>query len=283
MSFRIAALLLITFAPPSNALSAADGKTYWWKFANTDCGYDDLPANASDPESAARKCGKELAACEQICASLTACGGFNFPHGVMKKADCLSHRSASTVDLYVKGDTPDPPATPSNHPPIWPHPKSFTNGSATLLLAPDFVFNQDSPDEPTDASPTLAAAFARYTASIFSRRLPPATAAADDAAGGAAPARLRKLTVSVANAPEAGPGMATDESYTLQVSSGGATITAATVYGAVYGLETFSQLVAYDFEQRYIRIPDVDSLSSPCCSSLSNQGVRGGVGALERD
>jgi len=211
-------------------------------FANTDCGYDDLPANASDPESSARKCGKELAACEQLCASLPACGGFNFPHGVMKKTDCLSHRSASTVNLYVKGDTPDPAATPSNFPPVWRHPQRFTNGSATLLLAPDFKFHQDSLDEPTAASPTLAAAFARYKLSIFSRRLPPA----GPAPGGAA--RLRKLTVSVANAPEAGPGMATDESYTLQVCSGGATVTAATIYGAVFGLETFSQLVAYEFE-----------------------------------
>jgi hexosaminidase len=44
-----------------------------------------------------------------------------------------------------------------------------------------------------------------------------------------------------------------DETYTLNVGiSGTATLTAATVYGAIRGLESFSQLVLYDFEsERY--------------------------------
>ena len=58
------------------------------------------------------------------------------------------------------------------------------------------------------------------------------------------------LVVSVASADEA-LQLGIDESYTLLIgaassSPGDATLHAATVYGALRGLETFSQLVTYD-------------------------------------
>lgn len=55
----------------------------------------------------------------------------------------------------------------------------------------------------------------------------------------------------VEDVSEAVPQLDTDESYDLQVPSGGGTATlhAPTVYGALRGLETFSQLVHFDFEQ----------------------------------
>ena len=54
----------------------------------------------------------------------------------------------------------------------------------------------------------------------------------------------------VADLDESHPQLATDESYSLVVPADGsaATIAAATVYGALRGLETFSQLVTFDFE-----------------------------------
>lgn len=42
----------------------------------------------------------------------------------------------------------------------------------------------------------------------------------------------------------------TDESYTLYISGTNATISASTVYGALRGLETFSQLVSFNFSSK---------------------------------
>ena len=57
---------------------------------------------------------------------------------------------------------------------------------------------------------------------------------------------LTKLIVSVDDNDEAVPQEDTDESYTLNVPTDGAvTLRAPTTYGAIRGLETFSQLVAY--------------------------------------
>ena len=65
------------------------------------------------------------------------------------------------------------------------------------------------------------------------------------------------LVVSVAptGLSEAAPQLDTDESYTLEIPAAGAdaatltaTLEAATVYGALRGLETFSQLVQFDFD-----------------------------------
>jgi len=74
---------------------------------------------------------------------------------------------------------------------------------------------------------------------------------------------LLLLQVIVSDISEAVPQIDTDESYTLQVgvgdddgssssSSGGgsrAVLKAATVYGALRGLETMSQLVHFDFDE----------------------------------
>lgn len=62
------------------------------------------------------------------------------------------------------------------------------------------------------------------------------------------------LDVSVSNRSEAHPQLDTDESYTLDVSAGKATLTAASVYGALRGLETFSQLVIFNFTTRTYEI-----------------------------
>ena len=45
---------------------------------------------------------------------------------------------------------------------------------------------------------------------------------------------------------ESHPQLSTDETYTLSISSSGVKLTAPTVYGALKGLETFSQLVLFD-------------------------------------
>ena len=64
------------------------------------------------------------------------------------------------------------------------------------------------------------------------------------------------LSVTVESAAEDFPQLETDESYTLSVTaSGQATLKAKTVFGALRGIETFSQLVVFDFDSETYGIP----------------------------
>ena len=64
---------------------------------------------------------------------------------------------------------------------------------------------------------------------------------------------LSALQVYVDDADESHPQLGTDESYTLSISTT-AELHAKTVYGALRGLETFSQLVQFDFETETYQI-----------------------------
>ena len=94
---------------------------------------------------------------------------------------------------------------------------------------------------------TLTEAFGRYSALIFTHQTNPSTSGAVDT-----------VSVNVVSSSEEYPQFDTDESYSLKVpdSSGageGIEISAATVYGALRGLESLSQLIVYDFEEdRYV-------------------------------
>ena len=113
---------------------------------------------------------------------------------------------------------------------VWPQPKSYTEGTSSAEVASAFEINCAGALCPDP----LPAAFDRYTNLIFFAGLPPAPAG---------PA-LTGLDVSVAaDSPLA---LGVDESYTLRVPvSGVATITAPTQWGALRGLESFSQLAAW--------------------------------------
>ena len=59
---------------------------------------------------------------------------------------------------------------------------------------------------------------------------------------------VSSLTVAVSSLAEDFPQLGDNEGYSLSVSaSGQATLAAPTVFGALHGLETFSQLVRFDF------------------------------------
>lgn len=118
-------------------------------------------------------------------------------------------------------------------PTLWPQPLSAHSGTSHAIVAPSQHFFTCSAD-----SPLLASGFDRYTSIVFPHQV---TSASGHAITG--------LHVSVQSTDEAHPQLDTDESYTLTVpESGVATVTAKTVYGALRGLETFSQLVSFSFE-----------------------------------
>ena len=128
---------------------------------------------------------------------------------------------------------------------LWPRPKttSLGQGSTGVVMSDDF-FKLIQPNNAL-SSPLLTAAFARYLPLTFPH--------AKAAMGAPAAAGVTGLTLTVASLDEAPPTLSTDESYSLDIPDGSkaavvATASAKTVYGALRALETFSQLVQYDFD-----------------------------------
>ena len=131
------------------------------------------------------------------------------------------------------------PAAPHTvaHGALWPLPAStVVTGTSALSLTPDtFTFKAVG-----HSSGVLDAAFTRYKALLF----PPGVAAA--AARGGVPTDgpvLAALAVDVRSANET-LVLGVNETYALLLSAGSttATLVAETVYGALRGLETFTQL-----------------------------------------
>ena len=134
------------------------------------------------------------------------------------------------------------------------HPRMHSGGTPLVL---DAAFNFTALDSVSDSA-TLRAAFARYSTITF-----PHLSALEASAN----CRLVGLVVGVASSDESHPQLSTDESYSLSIPlcSGGAAVAtaqAATVYGALRALETFSQLVEFDFDSTVVRFPTLDLCSS---------------------
>ena len=118
-------------------------------------------------------------------------------------------------------------------PNVWPLPATATGGTSLIAVMPSNGFFKLLGSSP---SPLLEEAFARYHKLSF----PHVVRKLDG---------LASLSVSVDDLDESHPTITTDESYHLSVTQGAAALKAKTVYGALRGLETFSQLVVFDFEQ----------------------------------
>jgi hypothetical protein len=136
---------------------------------------------------------------------------------------------------------PPPPAPPPPPPSpnLWPLPRNCTNGTLRVRVpSASFRFDCDPCAE------VLTAAFGRYTKQIFAEH------SSSGGSSSSAPA-LASLAVHVNSGEEhTSLQLGMDESYTLRIPSGGtqATLTAPTVWGALRGLETFSQLVEWDWD-----------------------------------
>jgi hexosaminidase len=118
---------------------------------------------------------------------------------------------------------------------VWPKPTSMSwaEPHAAVPVSPSFHIVASS------GNPYLASAAERYAKLLFRETYRPIVRPAVNVTAGNA---LEKLTVAVSDlAAPLQHGV--DESYTLEIlPTGAATVTAATAWGAMRGLETFSQL-----------------------------------------
>ncbi|KAK2637538.1 hypothetical protein Ddye_032330 [Dipteronia dyeriana] len=142
---------------------------------------------------------------------------------------------------------------------LWPLPAQFTSGNDTLSVDPDLSLSVSGNG---GRSRIVKEAFYRYKAIIFKQSSSRAASvyiknvfrgmrSGDD---------ITKLSIIV-NSDNEELQLGVDESYSLFVAKnsghsiiGEATIEANTVYGALRGLETFSQLCSFDFETKSVQV-----------------------------
>ena len=228
-------LLLLLLALLHDAAAASDVASYT-AHAKSDCpSYDVKP-----PPSCGGNRNLSVAVLEACCDSTRGCGGFN-THGVIKTTACGAHIHVQpTTDLYLK---PQPAPTPA--PPMpWPFPNDATMsmGATTVQLSHDFAISAAA----GPACPTLDAAVQRYQDQTVGLHV---ASPQGITAGGPL---LRQLLVQVADLDESYPQLNTSrahEAYVLTIPADGspATLTADTIWGAMWGMESFSQMVRFNF------------------------------------
>ena len=236
-------LVSITATSANNTNSSA---IYWWKFPGRDCNKDDVAPQPACSKSVAWGDVVEL---EKCCLSTPGCAGFN-THNVIKASNCSSRIGPAPCDLYLRKSQPQPPPPPTPPPypappsqrqtvGLWPLPRNFSSGDVSApraWLAPDFIIVVAR-----GQTPSLRAIVGRYTRLILLHGLPASPPAASSASA-PVPTQIHNCTITVAsNTEQLRLGM--DESYTLSVEQHACVIAANTFVGALYGLETLSQLV----------------------------------------
>ncbi|XP_024970541.1 beta-hexosaminidase 1 [Cynara cardunculus var. scolymus] len=135
---------------------------------------------------------------------------------------------------------------------LWPLPSEFTSGNETLAVDPDLSLSVSGNG---GNSVIITEAFERYRTIIFKH-------VGSSKFGGIRTLGydISKLTI-VVNSNDEELQLGVDESYTLLVAKnnglsviGEVTIEANTVYGALRGLETFSQLCGFDYGTKTVQI-----------------------------
>ncbi|XP_010534473.1 PREDICTED: beta-hexosaminidase 1 isoform X2 [Tarenaya hassleriana] len=160
------------------------------------------------------------------------------------------------LSLWVTSSisSPSPEIQGDSLPFIWPLPAEFSSGDETLSVDPAISLIAAGNG---GNSPIVKAAFGRYVGIIFKHVV--------DRAGRSRFFRGAHYDITslkiVVHSDSEELQLGVDEGYTLMVSKnnyqsivGGATIEANTVYGALRGLETFSQLCAFDYLTKSVQI-----------------------------
>jgi hexosaminidase len=132
---------------------------------------------------------------------------------------------------------------------VWPPPQHIVAAGPALALHPRFVMTTSS------SSARLAVAIGRHTSIIR-------PAVRNAAAGGVTVqvAALESLSLFVATDSEH-LGSATDYSYNLTVSASGASARCISVYGCIYALESFTQLL--DHQRGEVLHSEVEIVDAP--------------------
>ena len=138
---------------------------------------------------------------------------------------------------------------------VWPKPASVSRGqdTATVIFSKEFF-------KLTKESPIIESAFVRYRDITF-----PHVQSTSANIRGDTTVQVQSLLVDFREdeAADEYPHLGVNESYTLSVSStGDAAISAQTVWGALRGIETFSQLVEFDFNSETYEINAVHASNS---------------------
>ena len=127
---------------------------------------------------------------------------------------------------------------------VWPAPAAATPGNTMLWIRPGGQFEVVAATG--QGSELLEDAMARLRNTTFAWGAPQQPREC----GPPPPAtlQLRRLVVQVDAQGEPGyPSSTMDESYTLTIAAPSATLRSAEVWGAIRGLQTFSQLVAHNY------------------------------------
>ncbi|KAM0885114.1 hypothetical protein ACQ4PT_030537 [Festuca glaucescens] len=120
---------------------------------------------------------------------------------------------------------------------VWPKPTSMSWAEPLMAMPVSSSFRIVGP---SGNNPYLVLATQRYTTLLFTERYRPIVRPAVNVTAAGDSIRSLTLVVSDLSAPLQD---GVDESYVLEIlPTGAATVTAATAWGAMHGLETFSQL-----------------------------------------
>eukprot|EP00002_Diphylleia_rotans_P004356 TRINITY_DN13186_c0_g1_i1.p1 TRINITY_DN13186_c0_g1~~TRINITY_DN13186_c0_g1_i1.p1 ORF type:complete len:564 (+),score=117.28 TRINITY_DN13186_c0_g1_i1:46-1737(+) len=129
---------------------------------------------------------------------------------------------------------------------LWPMPESFASGSQPLSIDPEtFLITSVGSN-----SEILTRAIQRYSALCFPHEDGKDLVKAFEDTRNA----LAELRVNVRSETQ-DLVLGVDESYTLSINGSVAYLTSNTVFGALHGLETFSQLIRFDYSSSTYSLP----------------------------
>ncbi|KAL3691583.1 hypothetical protein R1sor_005234 [Riccia sorocarpa] len=135
---------------------------------------------------------------------------------------------------------------------IWPLPAEWTKGESTIILDPKLELVVQGGLSESDV---LEEAFERYLGHIFVHQ----SAEGKKLRRKSSSPTLLRLVINLLSDNQV-LQLGTDESYTLAVpatnESSDVYLEASNIYGALRGLETFSQLCGFNFETRSVEIRD---------------------------
>lgn len=145
-----------------------------------------------------------------------------------------------------------PAVNPVKQPWIWPLPQNWERGSNTVKVSKSIRFEGKGARQPI-----VSKAIKRYQDLMFKKEdypmIPYNWSTTDNKPS---PSTLSTVVIDIKSNDDH-LDMDTDESYTLTVPvSGKAVLQAQTVYGALHGLETLSQLVQYYPERKSYYVPN---------------------------